>query len=144
MAGRLLDAGLLNLEVFVGGTPNPPPSLGNGELVTCDFRIKDGVPAGTVALEIEAPFLGDAEGDQIPVRVRNGSVQVIFEPPTSTPSATATPQSTRTSTTTATVTSTPVATSTPTNTQPVTATSTATATATGCPSTAPRAPPAPG
>ena len=130
LAGMLLDAGLLNVEELVSGTPNPVPPLGNGELWTCDFRIKDGVPAGTVALEIEAPFLGDADGNQIPVRVRNGSVQIISEPPTSTPTATATPQSTRTSTTTATVTSTPVATSTPTNTQPVTATATATATAT--------------
>lgn len=150
VAGSLLDAGLLNLEVFIAGTPNPPPPLGNGEIVTCDFRIRDGVPAGTVALEIEAPFLGDTEGGQIPVRVRNGSVQILSAPPTNTPTATATPQPTGTATATATVTNTeaPTSTATVTNTVPPAtatatntntrppATATATATHTGPPATA--------
>lgn len=139
VAGRLLDVDLLNLEVFVAGTPNPPPPLGNGEIVTCDFRIKDGVPAGTVALEIEAPYLGDADGGQIPVRVRNGSVRIIAEPPTSTPTATATPQptDTPTATATATITGEPTATATATSTSPpATATATATATNTRPPATA--------
>ncbi|MFN8640781.1 MAG: hypothetical protein U0802_03655 [Candidatus Binatia bacterium] len=136
VAGRLLDVDLLNLEVFVAGTPNPPPPLGNGAIVTCDFRIKDGVPAGTVALEIEAPFLGDADGGQIPVRVRNGSVQIIAEPPTRTPTATATPKATDTATATATITRTPVVTSTATATNTVALTATATATATNTRATA--------
>ncbi|HSQ00122.1 MAG TPA: hypothetical protein VL049_23105, partial [Candidatus Dormibacteraeota bacterium] len=59
VAGHLLSAGLLNVEVLVSGSPMPPPALGNGELVTCDFRIKEGAPVGTTALEIEAPLLGD-------------------------------------------------------------------------------------
>jgi MYXO-CTERM domain-containing protein len=118
VAGRLLQSGVLNLEIFVAGTPNPLPPLGNGELVTCDFRIKAGVPAGTVALEIESPFLGDDQGQQIPVRIRNGSVQVLTDFPTTTPTATATPQPTNT----------PTVTVTRTNTVVVTATATASAT----------------
>ncbi len=116
VAGRLLDVDLLNLEIFVSGAPNPPPPLGDGELVTCDFRIKEGVPAGTVALEIEAPFLGDADGAQIQVRVRNGSVRIIESLPTATPTATSTPP----------VTNTPTRSATATNTVPVTATATVT------------------
>jgi hypothetical protein len=133
VAGRLLQSGVLNLEVFVSGTPNPPPALGNGPLVTCDFRIKEGVPAGTVALEIASPFLGDDQGQQIPVRVRDGSVQVVADIATPTPTSTATPQPTDTRTATPTnttgLTATPTATST--NTPPTQATATATATRTG-------------
>lgn len=129
VAGRLLQPNVLNLEVFVAGTPNPLPPLGNGELVTCDFRIKTGVPAGTVALEIEAPFLGDDQGQQIPVRVRDGSVQIVESFPTPTPTATATPQPTDT----------PTVTVTPTSTSDVTATPTATNT-TGTPPTATNTP----
>ena len=110
--------------------PPPLPHLGNGELVSCDFRIKDGVPAGTVALEIESPFLGDAEGGEIPVRVRNGSVRIIAELPTNTPTATSTPMPTNTPTRTSTATNTvpPTATATVTNTSSTPATATATAT----------------
>lgn len=135
VGGRLLDVDVLNLEVFVTGAPNPPPPLGNGEIVTCEFRIKDGVPAGTVALEIESPFLGDADGAQIPVRVRNGSVRIISQPPTHTPTATSTPASTNTRTASATVTRTTGATSTATAsaTATVTGTSGATNTATATP-----------
>lgn len=114
VAGRLLQSGVLNLEIFVAGTPNPLPPLGNGELVTCDFRIKTGVPAGTVALEIESPFLGDDQGQQIPVRIRNGSVQVLTDFPTATPTATVTPQPTNTPTVTVTRTNTVVVSATPT------------------------------
>ncbi|MBX3026267.1 hypothetical protein KF840_15260 [bacterium] len=131
VAGRLLDVDVLNIEVFVAGAPNPPPPLGNGEIVTCEFRVKDGVPAGTVALEIESPFLGDADGAQIPVRIRNGSVRIISEPPTRTPTATATPVSTNTPTASATLTRTTGATATATAT--VTGTSGATNTATATP-----------
>ena len=129
VAGRLLQSGVLNLEVFVSGTPNPPPALGNGPLVTCDFRIKEGVPAGTVALEIASPFLGDDQGQQIPVRVRDGSVQVVADIATPTPTSTSTPQPTDTRT----------ATATPTNTVGTTATPTATATNTGGTSATPTA-----
>jgi MYXO-CTERM domain-containing protein len=142
VAGMLLDPDLLNLEVFVLVGPPPPPPLGNGELVTCDFRIRDGVPAGTVALEIEAPILGDAEGTPIPVRVRNGSVEILAAVPTSTPTATGTPRPTDTPEATPTATGTgevtATATATATNTSPP-ATSTATATRTGSPVTPPTA-----
>jgi MYXO-CTERM domain-containing protein len=143
VAGRLLDVDLLNLEVFVSGSPNPLPPLGDGELVTCDFRVKDGVPAGTVALEIEAPFLGDSDGGQIPVRVRNGFVVIVTDISTPTPTATSTPPVTNTPTRSATatgtvqVTATATATNTsstpgtPTATPPVTATATATRTGGG-------------
>jgi MYXO-CTERM domain-containing protein len=130
VAGRLVAPDLLNLEVFVSGAPNPPPPLGNGEIVTCDFRIKEGVPAGTVALEIEDPFLGDAEGQQVPARIRNGSVQVVESFPTSTPTATATPSVTNTPTATVTTEATATATATITATPAVTNTATATATLT--------------
>lgn len=139
IAGRLADPDLLDLEVFVAGAPNPPPPLGNGALVTCDFRIKDGVPAGTVALEIEDPSLGNAEGEEIPVRVRNGSIRVIEEVPTNTPTATATPQATNTPTASATstrtvaATSTATASTTPTGTVAATATNTATQVVTNTP-----------
>jgi hypothetical protein len=160
VAGRLIEPGVLNLEIFVAGSPDPVPPLGDGDLATCDFRIRSGVAAGSAALEIEAPFLGDNEGLAIPVRVRDGSVQIIDSVATSTPTATSTPQQTGTATptstlgsptATATATSTPptvatatatntpptVATATATNTPPTVATSTATATRTsGTPSTA--------
>jgi MYXO-CTERM domain-containing protein len=140
VAGMLLDPDLLNLEVFVLVGPPPPPPLGNGELVSCDFRIRDGVPAGTVALEIEAPILGNAEGTPIPVRVRNGSVEILAEVPTSTPTATGTPPPTDTpeATPTATETGEVTATATATTTSPP-ATATATATRTSSPVTPPTA-----
>lgn len=138
VAGRLLQPNVLNLEVFVAGTPNPLPPLGNGPLVSCDFQIKAGVPAGTVALEIASPFLGDDQGQQIPVRIRDGSVRVIDSFPTQTPTATSTPQPTDTPTVTGTPTSTSVVTATATATASVTVTNTpgtttptATATVTG-------------
>ena len=141
VAGRLVDPDLLNVEVFVLGAPNPPPPLGDGEIVTCDFHIKPGVPAGTVGLEIEAPFLGDADGGEIPVRVRNGSVEIISGVPTNTPTPTSTPVRTNTATRAATATNTvgvsPTSTATATNTSstPSTPTRTATATNTGGPAT---------
>jgi len=148
VAGRLLDVDVLNLEVFVSGAPSPLPPLGDGELVTCDFRIKDGVPAGTVALEIEAPFLGDENGQEIPVRVRNGSVVIVEDLSTPTPTATSTPPVTNTPTrtmsgtvpVTATATATTSTTSgTPTATNTV-STTPATATATHTRSTTPTTP----
>jgi hypothetical protein len=150
VAGLLFDPDLLLLEVYVSGSPEPVPPLGDGELVTCDFRIRDGVPAGMVPLEIENPLLGNAEGTPIPVRVRNGSVQILSEPPTSTPTVTETPRPTdtpmatatntvATATATATDTSSPVtATATATNTRPVTP-PTVTATATNTTGTPPSA-----
>ena len=136
VAGRLLgpdDGPPLNLEVFVLGNPSPPlPPLGNGELVTCDFRIKPGVPVGTVSLEIDAPVLGNAHGTPIPVRVRNGSVQVVAELPTATPTPSPTPQLTDTSTPKATATDTVAVTATATGT-PNTPTATSTSSTPGSP-----------
>ncbi|HSP96951.1 MAG TPA: hypothetical protein VL049_06860 [Candidatus Dormibacteraeota bacterium] len=97
----------LNLEVFVLGSPSPLPPLGNGELVTCDFRIKEGAPVGTTDLDIEAPLLGDADGQPIPVRVTNGSVNVVAALPTDTPTQSPTPQVTDTATPQMTDTATP-------------------------------------
>lgn len=159
IAGRLLNPGVLNLEIFALVTPPPPPPLGNGVLATCDFRINDFSPLGPAALEIESPFLGNDVGMQIPARIRNGSVEVLAELPTNTPTVTNTPQHTPTVTATGTRTATatfttmasptatasqtatdtpetPAATSTPTvtrtNTRP-TATATATLTSTTSP-----------
>jgi hypothetical protein len=120
IGGRILEPGVLNLEIFVSGTPDPLPPLGDGDLATCDFLIKPGVPTGTVALEIESPFLGDKDGMEIPVVTRGGSIVIVDELPTPTPTVTSTPATTSTST----------ATATPTITPPTEATSTATATAT--------------
>jgi len=150
VAGRLLDDGVLNLEILVSGVPDPVPPLGDGDLARCDFRIRTGVAAGSAALAIEMPFLGDSAGQAIPVRVRDGAVQIIGTPPTNTPTATATPQATSTQTgtstpvpptATATVTNTPASTatntpftpptSTATQTPPTGGTPTATATRTG-------------
>ncbi|MDX2168825.1 MAG: hypothetical protein SF182_17260 [Deltaproteobacteria bacterium] len=118
IGGRILEPGVLNLEIFVSGTPDPLPPLGNGDLATCDFLIKPGVPTGTVALEIESPFLGDEEGQEIPVVTRGGSIVIVDQLPTATPTVTSTPPVTAT------------ATATPTDTPPTEATSTATATPT--------------
>lgn len=141
VAGRLLDDGVLNLEILVSGVPDPVPPLGDGDLATCDFRIKTGVAAGSAALAIEMPFLGDTEGQAIPVRVRDGAVQIIDTPPTNTPTTTPTPQSTSTQTGTVTPVP-PTATATVTNTPGNTATVTATITfATPPTATATRTPP---
>jgi hypothetical protein len=146
IAGSLLQPGVLNVEIFVLGTPSPIPPLGDGTLATCDFRILEGVSPGTIApLTIESPFLGDNAGQQIPVQVQNGQVEVIVAPPTATPTSspttvasatvTATPPTAATSTVTstpttgeATVTGTP--TNTPGETPPATRTATASATRT--------------
>jgi len=128
IGGRLLEPGVLNLELFVAGTPDPLPPLGNGDLATCDFRIKEGVPTGTVALVIDSPFLGDAQGMEIPVVTRDGSIFITDMLPTETPTVTATPQVTATATPTGTVQATATATATPTG---GTSTPDATATATG-------------
>lgn len=118
IGGRILEPGVLNLEIFVSGTPDPLPPLGNGDLATCDFLIKPGVPTGTVALEIDAPFLGDKDGQEIPVVTRGGSIVIVDQLPTATPTVTSTPEVTST------------ATATPTDTPPTEATATATATPT--------------
>jgi hypothetical protein len=145
IAGSLLQPGVLNVEIFVLGTPSPIPPLGDGTLATCDFRIQQGVSPGTIApLTIESPFLGDDAGQQIPVQVQNGQIEVVVAPtvtPTFTPTtavATATVTATRTTAATSTVTSTPTTgettatvTGTPTDTpetQPPTRTVTATRT----------------
>jgi hypothetical protein len=86
--------------------------------VTCDFRIKDGVPAGTVALEIEDPLLGDADGAELPVRVRNGSVVIVTDLSTPTPTATSTPLVSNTPTRTGQVTATATVTNTSTTPEP--------------------------
>ncbi len=140
VAGRLLDDGVLNLEILVSGVPDPVPPLGDGDLATCDFRIKTGVEAGSAALAIEMPFLGDSEGQAIPVRVRDGAVQIIDTPPTNTPTATATPQSTSTQTGTSTPVP-PTATATVTNTPASTATNTPFTPGTTPTSTVTRTPP---
>jgi hypothetical protein len=119
IGGRILEPGVLNLEIFVSGTPDPIPPLGDGDLATCDFLIKPGVPTGTVALEIDSPFLGDKDGMEIPVVTRGGSIVIVDQLPTETPTVTSTPQVTNTATATVTPT-----------TPPTEATSTATATAT--------------
>jgi len=121
LAGRLVSPGLLNLEIAIQVGPPPPPPLGDGDLATCDFAIKTGVDTGTAALEIESPFLGNAEGGDIPVDIEDGFVTIVSVLPTGTPTVTPTPADTST----ATVTSTPV----------VTASVTATATATPSEST---------
>lgn len=126
IGGRLLEPGVLNLEVFVAGTPNPLPPLGDGDIATCDFRIKEGVPTGTVAVEIDSPFLGDKDGMEIPVVTRGGSIVIVEQLPTMTPTVTSTPQSTATATVTGTATNTPPTQATSTTT--VTATPTATST----------------
>jgi hypothetical protein len=130
IGGRLLEPGVLNLEVFVSGTPDPLPPLGNGDIATCDFLIKEGVPTGTVAVEIDSPFLGDKDGMEIPVVTRGGSIVIVDQLPTATPTVTSTPQSTATATVTGTATNTP----------PTQATSTSTATATVTDTAAPGTP----
>ncbi len=127
LAGGLRPSGALNLEVAPLILPVLQP-LGDGELVSCDFRILEGVPTGTAALEIDDPFLGDAEGLEIPVRTRNGAVVIVESLPTATPTVTATPEVTSTPTVTATSAATDTATPTETPSE-----ATATATITGTP-----------
>lgn len=129
LAGGLRPSGALNIEVAPLVLPVLQP-LGDGELVTCDFRILDGVPAGTAALEIEDALLGDADGLEIPVRVSNGFVIIVDALPTATPTATGTPDVTATPTVTGEATSTATATAETTPTATITGTSVATPTAT--------------
>lgn len=133
IGGRILEPGVVNLELFVSGTPDPLPPLGNGDLATCDFRIRPGVETGTVALIIDSPFLGDDQGMSIPVVTRDGAIVITDELPTPTPTVTGTPESTATATPTGTAQAT--ATATPTDTPGTPGTPTATGTPTDTPST---------
>ncbi|MGH3644356.1 MAG: hypothetical protein ACRDUX_35660 [Mycobacterium sp.] len=151
VAGQLLEEDVVNVEVFVLGAPNPQPPLGNGDIVTCDFHVLEGVPTGTSAVEIESPFLGDALGGEIPVRIKNGEIVITDAVPTATPTPTGEPTVTATSTgaATATPTDTPDGpTSTPTTVVVATSTATATgsiaATATATPTEPPATPTATG
>jgi hypothetical protein len=137
LAGRLVGPSLLNVEIAIQVGPPPPPALGDGELATCDFTIK-AVQAGTAALEIESPFLGDADGGDIPVDVVDGFVTIVDQLPTPTPTSTSTPQSTSTATVTNTPAVTNTATATATNTPATTNTASATPTATNTAPTATR------
>lgn len=131
----------LVLDVFVQGTPEVLPPLGDGDLVTCQFSILPGVPTGSTSLVLADPLVGDDQGMPIePVQLVDGVI-VIGEAPTPTPTATSTPTTPAgTPTSTATVTGgvdTPTATptntgevGTPTNTPPATATNTPPPTAT--------------
>jgi hypothetical protein len=143
----------LVIDVFVQGTPEVLPPLGDGNLVTCQFGILPGVPTGTTTLELTDPLVADNQGRPINgVQLVNGVIVIVTAPtatptPTNTPShpptatATNTPPPTATATATATPTNTgvggtptdtpePSPTGTVTNTRPPTATSTPPPTAT--------------
>jgi hypothetical protein len=127
-----VQPGLLRLSILVSGTPVEFPPLGDGDLVTCQFGVLPGVPAGTAALEFDAAFLF-AGLDEINVGERNGFVTVVDEFPTPTPTLTGTPEDTATATATDTPEATATATDTPEGTATVTNTPVNTATATNTP-----------
>lgn len=95
LAGRVDGGNTLILEVIVSGTPEVPPPLGDGVLVSCDFGILPGVAAGTTAIQVLNPLLGDAQGQPIEgVQTEDGfiTIQEAEFTPTATPvEPTATP-----------------------------------------------------
>lgn len=99
-------AGELVLAVEPSGPPAPAP-LGDGDLASCDFVIRAGVPAGTVSLTVRSANLTDALGTTTPVDGENGFIVVIDPGATPTKTSTPIPPATPTSTPTETVTSTP-------------------------------------
>lgn len=154
VAGRLMSPGVLDLTVAVKGTPPPPlPTLGDGDLASCDFHILAGAPTGTAAVMIQDPCLGDTNGTCLPATTVDGSVLITNVTPIFTPTNTpttvivpSTPTGTPTGTASATITHTVAATptQTPTNTSPTGGTATATVTNTKGASATPTATPTTG
>ncbi len=90
IAGRILEPGVLNIEILVAGTPDPLPPLGNGALATCDFTIRGDAQVGDMfPLAATNVFVGDALGGEIPSETDDGVITVT-DALTPTPSPTGT------------------------------------------------------
>lgn len=96
------------------------PSLGDGDLASCDFAIDLGTPAGTAALELANVAVTGAAGEPVAVDTANG--EIVIDAPPSTPTITDTPTITPTPTVTLTPSNTPIPI--PTNTPTTTPTAT--------------------
>jgi len=70
----LTDDGELNIAIARKGTIHTPES---GTLITVEFQVKDGVPDGTYALDLQDVVLKDEDNNNIPgVSVTDGEVVV--------------------------------------------------------------------
>lgn len=86
VAGSVLPSGAVNVEIFVLGTPDPLPPLGNGPLAVCDFTIREDAEVGDMfPVEANSVFLGDALGAQLNADAVDGVITVVGAAPTPTP-----------------------------------------------------------
>ncbi|MEO8602503.1 MAG: MYXO-CTERM sorting domain-containing protein [bacterium] len=100
---RLTASSPLSGELLLAIAPlTEPASLGDGPLVTCDFGIALGTPAGTTALSLEDVEVRDAGGTAVPIDLADGFITILPSGPT--PTVTITPTVSATPTLTATLT----------------------------------------
>lgn len=90
VAGRIIEPGVVNVEILVAGTPDPLPTLGNGPLAVCNFGIRGDAEVGEMfPLAATNVFIGDATGGEIPSNADDGVITVTdAATPTASPTAT--------------------------------------------------------
>jgi hypothetical protein len=80
----------------------PIEPIGDGELLTCSFRVNPGAPLGIVALRAEGQSVGSTSGTVLPSAATSGAIEIVaaltptVAPPTDTPVATSTAAPTNT------------------------------------------------
>ncbi|MEO8606092.1 MAG: hypothetical protein ABI629_26210, partial [bacterium] len=78
IGGQIPEPGLLSLALFVRNLSVVP--LGDGALVTCDFRILASAALGTAPLTVEYAGLGSAAGAELPVAGVSGAITIGTAP----------------------------------------------------------------
>ncbi len=102
LAGRIIEPGVVNVEILVAGTPDPLPTLGNGPLAVCNFTIRgDAEVDDMFPVAATEVFIGDALGLELTSEGVDGVITVVGggtptatatdTPEPATPTATATP-----------------------------------------------------
>ncbi len=96
LGGRILPSGDLNVEIFVLGSPNPAPTLGNGDLAVCNFITRsDAMSGDTFPLGATNILVTDGPGVQVDTAGQDGLVRIIGDAtPTPTPTGTTAPTDT--------------------------------------------------
>ncbi len=112
IAGRIIEPGVVNVEILVAGTPDPLPTLGNGPLAVCNFTIRgDATEGEEFPVGATNVFIGDALGGELSSTGVDGVITVGGGGGTPTATATATdtvPVPTATATPTGTTPPTPI------------------------------------
>jgi len=112
IAGRIIEPGVVNVEILVLGTPDPLPPLGNGPLAVCNFTIREDALEGEMfPVVANSVLVGDALGAELPANEVDGVITVVGAAATPTESEdTPTPTATNGEVGTETPTPTPVTT----------------------------------